>query len=82
MDEHIAPQDILNLSYNRRTNQIEIFQDDVLSNPVDGLTLSNLPLVKTANAKQTLLHIRPWLRHAESFIVVGPEGCGKTYVFQ
>jgi hypothetical protein len=40
---------------------------------------SSLPLIMTADVKQTLDVIGPWL-HDESpqpFLLVGPQGCGK-----
>jgi hypothetical protein len=70
--------DVLNLIYNKRKEAMEAFRDEPLLDSIEGLSLSQPPLVKTANAKQALLNIRPWLRHAESFVVIGPEGCGKT----
>ncbi len=36
------------------------------------------PLILTKDTLQTLAAIRPLLNSRESFILVGPEGCGKT----
>jgi hypothetical protein len=44
-----------------------------------GAAISSLPLIMTADVKQTLDVIGPWL-HDETlqpFLLVGPQGCGK-----
>lgn len=70
-------EDRLNLSYNRKTDQVEPYNDDPME-PEEEFSFNNLPLVKTADVKRILDHIHPWLEKQESFILIGPEGCGKT----
>jgi hypothetical protein len=44
-----------------------------------GAANSSLPLIMTADVKQTLDVIGPWLRDEslQPFLLVGPQGCGK-----
>ena len=38
------------------------------------------PIVQTVNIQRDIAMIRPWLEQGESFILVGPEGCGKNLI--
>jgi hypothetical protein len=67
-----------NLTYNQSKDKLECFDDEDIHDASEGVKVSSPPLVKTANVKQTLAHIAPWMRDSESFLLVGAEGCGKT----
>lgn len=47
---------------------------DELKNP------ENPPIVYTINIQRDIATIKPWLDQGDSFILVGPEGCGKNLV--
>ena len=76
-----VPRDwnLLNLYYNPSSMSLEVFQDEELE-PSDGESLENPPLVQTTDVKQIMDLLRPWLYHRESFLLIGPEGSGKSYV--
>lgn len=58
--------------------RIEPYVEEPLSFE-DGFEPNNFPLVKTADVQRVLDHIQPWLTSQESFLLIGPEGCGKSY---
>jgi DNA replication protein DnaC len=68
----------LNVYYNSKVDRLEAYSDDS-STSYETFELYNYPLVKTADVKRVLDHIRPWLENQESFALIGPEGCGKSY---
>lgn len=68
-----------NVHYNPTTKQLDQYVTDNLIVDEDTFEPNNYPLVKTADVKLVLDHIRPWLDNQESFMLIGPEGCGKTY---
>ena len=35
------------------------------------------PIIRTINIQRDIAMFKPWLDSGESFILVGPEGCGK-----
>lgn len=69
--------DPLKAHYNSKADRMEPYVDDSTTTE-DVFEPYNFPLVKTADVKRVLDNIRPWLEHQESFILIGPEGCGKT----
>jgi len=69
---------LANLTYNKENESLVCFDDVDFHDVNESVKLSSPPLVKTANVKQTLAHIEPWMKNAESFLLVGTEGCGKT----
>ena len=38
------------------------------------------PIVHTVNVQRDIAMIKPWLDSGDSFILVGPEGCGKNLI--
>lgn len=36
------------------------------------------PIVYTVSIQRDIAMIKPWLENGDSFILVGPEGCGKN----
>ena len=40
------------------------------------------PTVKTIGIQRDISMIMPWLEKGDSFIVVGPEGCGKNLMIR
>lgn len=38
------------------------------------------PIVPTVNVQRDIAMIKPWLDSGDSFILVGPEGCGKNLI--
>mmetsp|Transcript_23934 Transcript_23934/g.36633 ORF Transcript_23934/g.36633 Transcript_23934/m.36633 type:complete len:104 (+) Transcript_23934:6688-6999(+) len=40
------------------------------------------PIVKTTSIQRDMSMIKPWLDKGDSFIVVGPEGCGKNLMIR
>lgn len=47
---------------------------------IDSQTLSvqNPPMIHTVDIQRNMAMIKPWLTKQQPFILVGPEGCGKT----
>ena len=40
------------------------------------------PIVQTVSIQRDLAMIQPWLEQGDSFILVGPEGCGKNLMIR
>ncbi len=40
--------------------------------------LEQSKIIETVSVQRTAAVIRPWVEHMEPFILVGPEGCGKS----
>jgi dynein heavy chain 2 len=40
------------------------------------------PIIKTEGIQRDINMIKPWLDKGDSFIVVGPEGCGKNLMIR
>lgn len=40
------------------------------------------PIVSTVNIQRDIAMIKPWLEQGDSFILVGPEGCGKNLIIR
>lgn len=69
----------INFYYSKNQDRVDLYQDDDLGDEVQyEFQFNQLPLVRTGNVKRVLDHIRPWLEDQESFILIGPEGCGKS----
>lgn len=51
---------------------------------IDAILTSNdlPPIIKTEGIQKDIAHIKPWLDNGDSFIVVGPEGCGKNLMIR
>jgi len=50
---------------------------------IDDLKNQDLPpIVATIGIQRDIAMIRPWLEKGDSFIVVGPEGCGKNLMIR
>lgn len=73
----IEADDILNIYYESKSNKLQVYQDQDLM-PGTMFDLNEPPLVYTANVKQTIAQVKPLLSNSESFMLIGPEGCGKT----
>lgn len=54
--------------------QMSEIKIDDLKNP------ENPPIVHTLNVQRDIAMIKPWLDQGDSFILVGPEGCGKNLI--
>lgn len=53
------------------------------STKIDDLKNQDLPpIVKTIGIQRDIAMIKPWLDQGDSFIVVGPEGCGKNLMIR
>jgi dynein heavy chain 2 len=44
----------------------------------EDLSMSSPPIIETVDVQRNRAMIKPWLDNASPFVVVGPEGCGKT----
>jgi dynein heavy chain 2 len=40
------------------------------------------PIIRTVGVQRDIAMIRPWLDNGDSFILVGPEGCGKNLLIR
>jgi len=40
------------------------------------------PAILTAGIQRDIAMVKPWMEQGESFILVGPEGCGKNLVIR
>jgi ABC-type uncharacterized transport system fused permease/ATPase subunit len=40
------------------------------------------PIVRTVGVQHNIAMVRPWLEQGDSFILVGPEGCGKNLLIR
>ena len=50
---------------------------------IDDLKNQDLPpIVATIGIQRDIAMITPWLENGDSFIVVGPEGCGKNLMIR
>ncbi|KAK3929891.1 Cytoplasmic dynein 2 heavy chain 1 [Frankliniella fusca] len=76
----LDPVNILNCCYSSETGRIETYMFE--GTPDIGVIGQSLPLVLTANVKLTLSILSVWLEQdsLEPFILVGPPGCGKSYI--
>ncbi|XP_037092634.1 cytoplasmic dynein 2 heavy chain 1-like [Pollicipes pollicipes] len=71
----------LNFHYNERKDHLETYGTSQESKvTVDSLFSSDPPLILTPDVQCTLDYFRPWLEgeQREPFLMVGPEGSGKT----
>jgi len=57
--------------------------DSMGQTKIDDLKNQDLPpIVKTIGIQRDSAMIKPWLDKGDSFIVVGPEGCGKNLMIR
>ena len=63
-------------SYTNEAGKLMSFKDDVLGE-IELDDLYAQPLISTADTQRAMATIKPWLENKNSFILVGPEGCGK-----
>ncbi|KAG1684369.1 Cytoplasmic dynein 2 heavy chain 1 [Nymphon striatum] len=78
-------QNPLNSYYDAKKDRLEAFQSEFRDDiSLTSLAADSLPLVKTASVQQAIANIMPWLspENQQPFILVGPEGCGKSLVLQ
>ena len=65
--------------FNVDRDRIDVYDSDVNEKlSLNSFGDRNAPLVKTANAKATLDCVFSWLEAKQPFLLVGPEGCGKS----
>ncbi|XP_069942834.1 cytoplasmic dynein 2 heavy chain 1 isoform X1 [Cherax quadricarinatus] len=77
--EHVPDQrKPLNVYYDASRDRLEPYTSDSTEDIVVGT--GEVPLILTADAKCALDYFMPWLQleTKQSFILVGPEGCGKS----
>ena len=78
------PRNLLLNTFDEKTQTWATFVQD-LSNEVKIDDLKNPetpPLVSTVNVQRDIAMIRPWLEQGDSFILVGPQGCGKNLIIK
>lgn len=71
--------------YNRDKDRIETHSSAVESNlSIGSFADDSFPLVKTADAKAAIDCLLPWLQSEtqQPFLLVGPEGCGKSLILK
>lgn len=64
-------------------SRFEAFAGAALSGHDSSISLEDIgetTVVPTVTVQRTLAVIDPWIKNMESFILVGPEGCGKSMV--
>mmetsp|Transcript_41826 Transcript_41826/g.82044 ORF Transcript_41826/g.82044 Transcript_41826/m.82044 type:complete len:4055 (+) Transcript_41826:307-12471(+) len=77
--ERSAP---LDCTYNRANKTYSQFAHENTKIPSDGLSVSSPPIINTVDMQRNRAIIQPWLKNMEPFILVGPEGCGKTLLLR
>jgi len=77
MEANSLTQNKYSVFFNPKSGKVEPYQDDPFD-VHDDLTGGQLPLVKTSDVKRVLDTIRPWLKSREPFMLIGPEGSGKS----
>ena len=72
--------DVLNVYYDPIKQTTLSFEFDPNENIINDnkVFLSGYPLIKTSSTKYNLHILKMWLENNEPFIVVGPEGAGKS----
>ncbi|TRY75069.1 hypothetical protein TCAL_08574 [Tigriopus californicus] len=71
--------------YNRERDRIETHSSAIESNlSIGSFADDSFPLVKTADAKAAIDCLLPWLQPEtqQPFLLVGPEGCGKSLILK
>lgn len=81
------PVDAKNLLLNYfdpKTNSWATFTPEQMGQTkIDDLKNQDLPpIVRTVAIQRDIAMIRPWLDRGDSFILVGPEGCGKNLLIR
>ena len=77
------PTNLLNNYYNPRTSSFEQFLFDYKDQKFtldDMKNLNKPPIVETISAQRDANMIEGWFRNDKPFILVGPEGCGKSLI--
>lgn len=65
--------------YDKKSGEMKLFQlDDSQPVTLDDLTSGEGPMVRTASVQRDEMMLMPWMTNMEPFILVGPEGCGKS----
>ncbi|XP_063840903.1 LOW QUALITY PROTEIN: cytoplasmic dynein 2 heavy chain 1-like [Scylla paramamosain] len=80
MGEHLPDQHKpLNVYYDASRDRLESYTAEMVEE-VSVVDTAEVPLILTADAKCSLDYFSPWLQMEtqQSFILVGPEGCGKS----
>jgi dynein heavy chain 2 len=69
----------LDCYWNTNNNSLQPYVHEELGvMRADQLSVQNPPLINTVGMQRNRAILEPWLKHSQPFIVVGPEGCGKT----
>ena len=67
--------------FDERTSSWMTFLEQKTEVTIDDLKNPDFPpIVHTAGVQRDLSMIKPWLEQGDSFILVGPEGCGKNLI--
>ena len=61
-------------------SRFEAFTGSALTDKVDLQDIGERAVVPTIAVQRTLAVIEPWIKHMDPFILVGPEGCGKSMI--
>ena len=71
---------ILDVYYNQKNQALISYEYDQTENEISDVKqfLNSYPLIKTTSAQCNLETLKIWLNNNEPFIVVGPEGAGKS----
>ena len=72
------PREPLNCYFDRKRRSLSAFTLNERSVRFEELSTERPPVIQTVQVQQNLAVVRPWLRQMRPFIVVGPEGSGKT----
>lgn len=72
----------LDCFFNAGSNRFQqLLPLDQKINPI-GISVRSPPIIHTVDVQRNKLVLEPWLQRREPFIVVGPEGCGKTLLLR
>lgn len=75
------PQNLLLNYFDPKANAWVKYTADTGHSKIQDLKNKDLPpIVKTVGVQRDIAMIRPWMTSGDSFILVGPEGCGKNLI--
>eukprot|EP00743_Colponemidia_sp_Colp-15_P007052 GILK01007609.1.p1 GENE.GILK01007609.1~~GILK01007609.1.p1 ORF type:complete len:2172 (-),score=437.61 GILK01007609.1:43-6558(-) len=79
------PKTPLDCFYHKESASFKNYTSDLNSTRIskeDFMRSGQVPLVRTVADQRNLDQFAPWLKSGEPFLVVGPEGCGKSLLLR
>jgi len=72
----------LDVTFNRQTGRLENYAYREEPIPFESLSFRSPPLVNTVDMQRNRDLVMSWLQNMEPFLLVGPEGCGRTLLLE